>query len=50
MTYKYYILYVNQNVAFGPFNFNEAVKQHRESHGTCVIVKIVLDEQGREVK
>lgn len=49
MKYKYYILYPRTMGILGPLSYKEAVREFDSSAIPCQILKVVLDENGREV-
>lgn len=50
MRYLYYVIFIDSSFAHGPMPFKEAVMEQKECGAKCVIVKIVIDEEGKEVK
>lgn len=50
MSYNYYVLYNFSGHIEGPMTFKEATKIHSNVDHSCVILKKVIDEFGKEVK
>lgn len=50
MEYKYYILWQWSMAVFGPLSFKEAMREKERATTPVAILKMVVDEQGREVK
>lgn len=52
MEFNYYVLFTEVMVVHGPMSFKEALKYKEEydwAYTSCIL-KIVVDEQGKEVK
>lgn len=47
--YKYYLYWPSSMSIYGPLSFKEAIRE-REKAAHTIILKMVVDEQGREVK
>lgn len=50
MSNLYYVLVENGRILCGPMSFKEAVKQRETDFQTAVILKLVVDSKGKEVK
>lgn len=50
MSNLYYVLVENGRILWGPMNFKEAVKHRETDFQPAVILKLVVDSDGKEVK
>lgn len=50
MKYIYYVLWQWSMAIYGPMSFKEAMRAKEKATTPVVILKMVVDEQGKEVK
>lgn len=50
MSNLYYVLVENGRILWGPMSFKEAVNHRETDFQPAVILKLVVDSDGREVK